>query len=86
MVIFIDLLDRFRNQCNLFQTPISIEVSRCSHVLVQRSAFGRLQDGKFHKIPYLELQEGAFNFENQGIFSHHGPVATVSFSWMPLFD
>ncbi|KAF5304149.1 hypothetical protein FQA39_LY01934 [Lamprigera yunnana] len=61
------------------QTPISMEISRCSYVSIQNAAFSRLQDGKFRNIPYLDLAEGAFLFENQGIIGRHGPVTSLSF-------
>lgn len=61
------------------QTPISVDVNRCSYVSIQSSAFSRLQDGKFRNIPYLDLAEDAFLFENQGIIGRHGPVSSLSF-------
>ncbi|KAF5306443.1 hypothetical protein FQR65_LT07355 [Abscondita terminalis] len=65
----------FRN----LQTPISMDISGCSYVSIQNSTFSRLQDGKFRNIPYLDLAESAFYFENQGMFRRHGPVTSLSF-------
>ncbi|KAK4876737.1 hypothetical protein RN001_009243 [Aquatica leii] len=74
--------DRVIIETNAFknmQTPISMDISRCSYVSIQNSAFSRLQDGKFRNIAYLDLAEGAFLFENQGMIGRHGPVTSLSF-------
>lgn len=62
----------------LFQTPIIAEISSCNQVTIKNSAFGRLQAGKFYNVQTLDLEEGAFTFENQGQIGRHGPVTNVS--------
>lgn len=63
---------------NLFQTPITAEITKCFYVAVKNSVFSRLQTGKFEDVTYLDLSEGAFTFENQGDIGRHGPLVNVS--------
>ncbi|KAK9753652.1 hypothetical protein QE152_g1823 [Popillia japonica] len=82
LLVQVQHCNRFILESNGFknmQTPIIAEISSCNQVTIKNSAFGRLQAGKFYNVQTLDLEEGAFTFENQGQIGRHGPVTNLSF-------